>query len=388
MEALISEVKNDLKNNDPAAAVARVKEQSNQQRNTPLNIAITGESGSGKSTFVNAFRGISDEDDGAAPTNIVEASKEPIPYFHPDYPNVNVWDLPGIGTTKFPANEYLKHIGFEKFDFFIIISDTRFRENDVKLAQEIQKMKKKFYFVRSKIDNDIRAAGRKKDFNEKTTLDIIRKSCDQDLLKQGISSPRIFLVSSFELHLYDFSRLYETLGKDLPEHKRDALLFATSNINLEIIKKKKEAFQSKIKYYASLSACVAAIPLPGVSTAFDVALMAITARDYVHGFGLDKSSLQRLSARTRVPYRDMLAVTMSPLVAGEITEEVMLKMLPQLAGITALMAIEEAVRLIPIIGIIASAGLSGIAIYNVLNYFLDTLAKDAQSVFERSLTGP
>uniref|UniRef100_A0A3Q0RTY3 IRG-type G domain-containing protein n=1 Tax=Amphilophus citrinellus TaxID=61819 RepID=A0A3Q0RTY3_AMPCI len=337
--ALISAVKNHLQNNDPAAAVARIQEHSNQQHNTPLNIAITGESGSGKSTFVNAFRGISDEDDGAAPTGVVESSKDPKAYFHPDYPNVILWDLPGIGTMKFPADEYLKHIEFEKFDFFIIISDTRFTENDLKLVQEIQKKKKKFYFVRSKIDNDLNTERRKFRYSEERTL---RKIRDEILYLSKIFA---FIVRSI-VALY-------------------LLLFVMSHINLEILRKKKEAFQSKTKYYASLSAGVAAVPLPGVSTAVDVGLMAIAAREYVHGFGLDKSSLQRLSASSGVPYPALLAVTTSRLVAGEITNECILNMLPQLAS-----------------------GLSFTVTYTVLNYFIDTVADDGQRVFKRSLKGP
>lgn len=172
-------VKADLENIDFGAAAARIQSKL-KQRNTPLNVAITGESGSGKSTFINAFRGIGDEDQGAAPTGVVETTSQVTPYPHPKYPSVILWDLPGIGTTRFPADEYLKLVGFERFDFFIIISDSRFRENDVKLAQEIQRMKKKFYFVRSKIDDDIRAEKRKKrDFSEEKTLTKIRDDCFQ-----------------------------------------------------------------------------------------------------------------------------------------------------------------------------------------------------------------
>ncbi|XP_035772053.1 interferon-inducible GTPase 1-like [Neolamprologus brichardi] len=173
-------VQADLGNTDFGAAAARIQRRL-KQRNTPLNVAITGESGSGKSTFINAFRGIGDEDEGAAPTGVVETTSQVTSYPHPNYPNVILWDLPGIGTTRFPADEYLKLVGFEKFDFFIIISDTRFRENDVKLAQEIQGMKKKFYFLRSKVDKDIRAEKRtRREFNVERTLSTIRKNCTQD----------------------------------------------------------------------------------------------------------------------------------------------------------------------------------------------------------------
>uniref|UniRef100_A0A3Q4H155 IRG-type G domain-containing protein n=1 Tax=Neolamprologus brichardi TaxID=32507 RepID=A0A3Q4H155_NEOBR len=228
--ALVKEEINEalLKNDRPAAA-AKINDLMMKEKNIRLNIAITGESGSGKSTFVNALRGLcDDEEEGAAPTGVTETTMEVTEYPHPKYPNVTLWDLPGIGTTKFPADEYLKLVGFEKFDFFIVISDTRFRENDVKLAQEVQKMKKKFYFVRSKIDNDIYAERRKRDFSADEALTKIRDNCVNGLQTQGIESPQVFLVSSFELHLYDFPLLHKTLDRNLPAHKRDKRLFVSS----------------------------------------------------------------------------------------------------------------------------------------------------------------
>lgn len=186
MEAVLASVKNDLMNNDTAAAVEKIQRYSKEPNNIPLKIAITGESKSGKSTFVSALRGIKsigDEDEGAAPTGVVETTSQVTPYPHPKYPSVILWDLPGIGTTRFPADEYLKLVGFERFDFFIIISDSRFRENDVKLAQEIQRMKEKFYFLWSKVDKDIRAEKRtRREFNMERTLSTIRKNCTQGKL--------------------------------------------------------------------------------------------------------------------------------------------------------------------------------------------------------------
>ena len=162
------------------ATVAKIWKHLKKQNNIQLNIGITGESGSGKSSFVNAFRGIDGRHESAAPTGCVETTTDIKPYSHPNYPNVTLWDLPGVGTTKFPAEKYLKLTGFETFDFFIIISDTRFRENDVKLMKEIQKMGKKFYFVRSKIDNDLRAEERsQRNFNRQKTLTKIRQNCIQ-----------------------------------------------------------------------------------------------------------------------------------------------------------------------------------------------------------------
>ncbi|XP_063352910.1 interferon-inducible GTPase 5-like [Pelmatolapia mariae] len=387
MEDLIAGVKEIMKNNDVTAAAAKIKEYLEKERNTPLNIAITGESGAGKSSFVNAFRGITDEDDErAAPTGVTETTSEVTAYPHQNYPNVTLWDLPGIGTTKFPAKEYLELVGFEKFDFFIIISDTRFRENDVKLAQEIQRMEKKFYFVRSKIDNDINAERRKRDFSKEGVLTKIKENCIHGLTQLGIKSPQVFLVSTFELHLCDFYLLHETLERDLDELKKYALLSAMPNIDLEIISKKKEAFKHRIPLFATLCAAGAAVPFPGLSSDTDLAVLAVAVKDYVLGFGLDIPSLKRLSSSTGVPYNDLCAVINSPLAAAEITSELLLKVIiAQSSDTTELTTAEEVFTLIPIIGMPVAMGISFTRIYKFLNVNLSQLTEDARRVFRRAV---
>ncbi|KAL7380793.1 hypothetical protein ABVT39_024187 [Epinephelus coioides] len=379
------DIKKALESNNQALADAKIQEYLDQQNNIPLNIAVTGETGSGKSTFINAFRGIDNRDERAAPTGPVETTLEVSPYPHPNYPNVTLWDLPGIGTTNFPADNYLKLVGFERFDFFIIISDTRFRESDVKLAQEIQRMKKKFYFVRSKIDSDLRNGeiSQGSRFNAEMTLQQIRHNCIQGLQRQGVESPQVFLVSSFDLHLYDFTLLGDTFERELPAHKKHALLLAMPNISLEVINKKKKAFQSKIKYYAILSAGVAAAPVPGLSAVVDVGVLVSVVTQYVNGFGLDIPSLRKLTDRGGMPFRDLINIIVSPLAATEITRDLVLKVLLRCAGTAALMTAEEVSRFISVFGIPAAMILSFTFTYRALNYFLDTLAEDAERVFKR-----
>ncbi|XP_035772052.1 interferon-inducible GTPase 5-like [Neolamprologus brichardi] len=381
----VAAVKEDLKNNDSAAAAAKIQEYLDKQNDVLLNIAITGASGAGKSTFINALRELSDDDERAAPTGVTETTMVVEEYPHPNYPNVRFLDLPGVGTPNFPSDTYLERVGFEKFDFFIIISASRFTENDMNLAKEIQKIKKKFYFVRSRIDNDINAEKRKKDFSEEKTLEKIRQDCIGGLQEQGIKSPQVFLVSSFKLRRYDFSLLHDTLERELPAHKRDALLFALPNINLEIISKKKEAFQSKIKYWATLSAAAAGVPVPGYSICMDLSMMVNVAMRYVVGFGLNKPSLERLSASSGVPYTELLNVLKSPLATAKITQDLLLKLLSQTASTVALMALEEGSRWIPLIGIPLAVGLSFTTTCSALNYFLNELADDAQRVFKKAL---
>ncbi|XP_030575267.1 interferon-inducible GTPase 5-like [Archocentrus centrarchus] len=380
-------VKEALENNDQAAAAAKIQQYLEKQDKIPLNIGITGESGAGKSTFINAFRGVDNRDEQAAPTGTVETTMQITKYPHPNYPNVFFWDLPGIGTTNFPADEYLKRVEFEKFDFFIIISDTRFREHDVKLAQEIQKMEKKFYFVRSKIDNDVRAEERsQRDFSLERSLAKIKEYCIDGLEKGGIKSSKVFLVSSFDLHIYDFSCLHKTLEEELPAHKRNVLLFSMPSINMEIINKKKEAFQHQIKWYSVGSAALAGVSIPGIP-AVDLMIMVKAVKSYIAGFGLHESSLRRLSSTTGVPYDELCAVLQSPLAAKEmekITTDLIQKLLITAASRATSRALEMS-RFIPLFGIPVTMSLSFTTTCSALSLFLNMLADDAQRVFEKAL---
>ncbi|KAF7652557.1 hypothetical protein LDENG_00095290 [Lucifuga dentata] len=206
----------------PEESKATAKKQLDELENVTLNIAVTGESGVGKPTFINALRGLEDGDKGAARTGVTETTMEPIRYCHPAFPSVYFWDLPGIRTPKFKAKNYLKEVQFSTYDFFIIIGSNRFRENDVLLAKEIKKMKKHYYFVRSKIDQDIQAERRKKDFNEVRVLSKIRHSCRENL--KEIGNPEVFLISTFDLAKYDFQKLLNSLKDSLSECKWAALI--------------------------------------------------------------------------------------------------------------------------------------------------------------------
>uniref|UniRef100_A0AAY4D220 IRG-type G domain-containing protein n=1 Tax=Denticeps clupeoides TaxID=299321 RepID=A0AAY4D220_9TELE len=97
--------------------------------NTVTTFYVTGETGSGKSTFINAIRGLREDDEGAAPT---ETTMKPEMYQHPRLPNVQICDLQGIEGT-FEAKSCLKKVHFHNYDFFIIITASRFKENDLML---------------------------------------------------------------------------------------------------------------------------------------------------------------------------------------------------------------------------------------------------------------
>uniref|UniRef100_A0A8C6TVG1 IRG-type G domain-containing protein n=1 Tax=Neogobius melanostomus TaxID=47308 RepID=A0A8C6TVG1_9GOBI len=363
---------------DLSLAAQKALEYLDRLKNVPLNIAITGESGSGKSTLVN----------GAAPTGAVETTMEPTEYIHPQYPNVKIWDLPGVGTTKFTADKYLEHVGFEKYDFFIIVSCDRFRENDAKLAKEIQKMKKKFYFVRSKIDNSIRdEKDGDPELNEVNLLELIRDNCSKGnhCFKLGFESPKVFLVSSLKLHLYEFEDLWKTLDKELPTHQRNVMLLALPNISADVIEQKKQALEDRIKWYTLASAAGAVVPVTGFSDAFDMALLLEFATECKRSLGLMPESLQNLSNVSSIPLEDLKAEIKSSLGTDQLNTTVMIKVLSKAANYITSAAAELEASPISVFGIVLAMTSSSVTTYTALKYILTSLTQDAQQIFMKAL---
>ena len=109
----------------------------------------------------------------AAETGVTETTESPREYSFPNNPNIKLWDTPGIGTQRYPDVEaYCKKQHIEIYDAFIIMTCTRFTNDDDVLARKLNSIGKPFLFVRGKIDIDINSEKNKKD-----VLDKIRKKC-------------------------------------------------------------------------------------------------------------------------------------------------------------------------------------------------------------------
>ena len=172
---------------DLSAVAAMLQSTLHSLENVRLDIGVTGGTGSGKSTFVNAIRGLGDEDPTSACTGVVEMTMAPTPYLHPPYPNVPLWDLPGIGAPAFQADKYVQRVLLDRYDFLLLLTSESFTANHARLAREILQQGKRFYCVRSKVDVDIAASRsrRPSSFSEERVLSQIRDDCVQRLEGEG-----------------------------------------------------------------------------------------------------------------------------------------------------------------------------------------------------------
>lgn len=358
-------------------ATIRVQEQADELLNISLNIAVTGETGTGKSTFINAIRGLRDDEEGAAEIGFVETIKEPSRYEHPTMPRVVLWDLPGIGSPKFKSSTYLKDVKFDRYDFFIIISSERFKQNDLKLAKEIQKRKKLFYFIRSKIDNDIRAESHKRSFNREEMLSKIRRNCEENL--KEIKNAKVFLINFLNLSDFDFWEFVTTLDSELSQHKQMALLQSVPVSSPAILEKKVKIFEKAAWAAALLSGGIAVAPVPGLSLACDASILVGFFTRCYYSFGLDDKSLDRLSERVNKPH--LKSLIKSPLVLGLASKSAMRLQMSALAGESA---VEYLFSLVPGVGSGIAALMSFVCTYTLLQNGLKDLADTARAVLREA----
>lgn len=362
------------------AAVQKIKENIDKLEHVTLNIGVTGNTGAGKSTFVNAIRGLSNDDEGAAETGVTETTRKPQPFPHPTMPNVIIWDLPGIGTPNFKAKTYLNDVNFERYDFFIILTSERFKENDINLAKAIKKKKLLFYFIRSKIDNDINAECRRKDFNEERLLARIRDDCKQNL--KTVGQPQVFLISSFRFDEYDFNRLIDTLERELPDTKKHALIQSLPVYSVEALQRKKMHLQRMIWLTAFGSGAIAIVPVPGLTVACDYGIIVSFLDSVFKSFGLEDRSLQILAARVQMSWNDLKGELKSRFKDGVSSEAVAsLFATPSMASIMTLKGLMSGA--IPFTQLPAGA-ISVVVMHYLLNKGLKELENDAKSVLEKA----
>jgi GTPase Era involved in 16S rRNA processing len=158
-----------------------------------LNIAVIGSSGQGKSTFINTMRRLRPTDPGAAEVGNTQTTITIKDYPDSKHPNLVYWDLPGCGTPAFPCHTYLEKVNFNMYHFFLIITSKRFTDDDLWLTNQVTAIKKGFYFIRTKIDEDIK--NEQEDYPERQEKDIlfrIKNECFKNLQQHQNTQNRIF----------------------------------------------------------------------------------------------------------------------------------------------------------------------------------------------------
>jgi len=111
----LKELKNAFDSGGVEECIGLLERKRDEWKHILLNVAVTGNSGVGKSSFINAIRRLTAEDEGAAPVGVKETTLDIQSYSHPCNPFLKFWDLPGVGTNRYPRETYLSDIDVDRY---------------------------------------------------------------------------------------------------------------------------------------------------------------------------------------------------------------------------------------------------------------------------------
>jgi len=374
----VVEIKAAWKAGGSEACSKLVEEKRNEWKKVPLNVAVIGNSGVGKSSFINAIRGLDADVEGAAEVGVTETTLKISSYTHPNNEMLQFWDLPGVGTDEFPKATYLEKINVDYYDFFLLITATRFTENDTWLGNEFRERNKKYFFVRTKIEDEISndKKAHRNTHNEEAVMKRIRESTEKHLRENGFEDVPVFLIDNYEVQKFQFEELQQRLVNDFPDLKRSALILSLQATSKQMIQVKVKELRDRIFKMATLSGLVAMVPVPGVSIAVDSGIISKEAHFYLTQLGLDEGSLQRCAQRYSLDYEELRGVVYDALgiksagieLVKWVSEMIKYLLLPA----TLEMVAEETVRwFLPMIGSFLAAPLSFGATHSTLTKILD-----------------
>ncbi|XP_052794422.1 interferon-inducible GTPase 1-like isoform X2 [Mya arenaria] len=286
-----------------SALQKKISSELNVWQNIVTRFAIIGESGSGKSSFINAMLELTGDDPTAAKVGCNECTTECKEFRHPRKKTLSFTDLPGVGTPNFPKETYLEAVQFESFHFFILITQCRFKENDLWLVKEITKREKHFYFVRTKIDVDVSSdkKAHPRSHNRVKLLKEIRTKTAEQLKSINVSPDNVFLIDNYETRQFDFQTMMTRLIVDAPSLNKQSLIFSISAAGANILKEKVASLRSRIKYQAMLASIGSLAPIPGVGLACEVGILMKEVNFYKSQLGTDKNTMQQLAMKMDMP---------------------------------------------------------------------------------------
>uniref|UniRef100_A0A914QHJ7 IRG-type G domain-containing protein n=1 Tax=Panagrolaimus davidi TaxID=227884 RepID=A0A914QHJ7_9BILA len=121
-----------------------------------FNFGVAGHSKTGKSSLINAIRGLEDDDyeRGAAEVDVTETTHEITQYGFPNplLKDVRIYDIPGAGTLTHDANNYYQDKRICAFDTVIICIQESVCREEIDFAIQCIKYNQPIVFVRSRCD--------------------------------------------------------------------------------------------------------------------------------------------------------------------------------------------------------------------------------------------
>lgn len=197
----------------PSKEELQLAKEKTQYSPVHFGFAVTGASGSGKSSLINIFLDLPDNHENGARTDVIETTSVLTRYPDPgDQPprKWTVWyDVPGAGTSAIPAWQYFNQQYLFVFDLILVVFDNRITEIDLDILRNCRKFNIPSFIIRSKADvhikNRMKSSGYESgddvgdpDLRRKCRDHFItntRQSVERELEKAALPPQKVYIVS-------------------------------------------------------------------------------------------------------------------------------------------------------------------------------------------------
>lgn len=333
-----------------------------------VRCAVIGNSGSGKSSLINAIAG-----KRVAMTGFVEATADKKEYHHAGLIFV---DLPGCGTPTWPQATYISDLDLLSYDFFLIITAERFTENDLFLYRELKQAGRQCFIIRNKFDRAIEDARH----DHKMAEDEVRSRIESDIRKnlEPDRPRRVYLTSARLPQRYDLPALLEDIADTLQGVQRSRFVADMASLSKGALQRKKKIGEEIVGLHAGLAAANGLNPIPGVDIVADIAILMEMGRKIAHVYGLEKDQMDFLKALLDPSALNILAGKVAQFAAKYLAKEGVLLVLKQMVKRTT---VKQASKWLPFVGLLIAAGIGWKTTYS----FGEKLIEDAEQLAEELL---
>lgn len=351
----------------------------------PIHVAIGGNLGAGKSSFINTVRGIKENDKIGAALNSGLTTIEPIPYSHPNKHYLKFWDLPQLGSRAFTKDLYLKNINVNRYDYFLILGKFKFTEDDFWFASQLQSLNKKFFFVCTHVDINVdKAIGESKKSDprdvQNKTLTAIKESLTKSVKDAKLKTDYIYLITTSDLRKFDGPKLADSMIGNLVERKWEAMALTVNVYAQGVMQQKRRALQKRVWIIALMSGLEKACHIYGLSFYLDLEPVIAEVQEYRRQFALDDASILRIARYLDTTVESLKKASAFKTNYSQLADGGLLNQYKTLSVYDVADGITQSFA--PILGGLISPNSAFGSTYYVLNRLLDMMETDALRMIE------
>jgi small GTP-binding protein len=330
-----------------------------QQNAALVSVALFGQPGAGKSSLINKIVGKRVAEVGVETDKTVEEKEY-------DHNGLNLVDLPGYGTQKFPKETYKTRFKLERFDLFLCVTSGKFHQADTELFRELDAMGKVCIFVVNKHDEL---------WEDDVSIEELEKRKRDDIIKQVGKNVDVIFTSCRKV--YGLDVLNAEILQNLDAAKRERWLRGAKAHSLKFLEQKREAAEKYVVIAAGASAANGLNPIPGADIAVDLSVLMKLFAELRECFGLSDKILNSLK-ESAVP----TVSTVANNVIRYAAKEGLMILLKQFLGRQTLKAVA---KYVPFVGqaIAATAGFS--ITYGVGSSYLNDCYLLAEKILREEL---